>query len=256
MPTRKQEPELEPEQEQAAAAPKEGAKKTARGNTASSAASPSAAAAASATVTTTKETTAAAPAVYVAFLRGINVGGVIVKMDRLTKLFEELGFGSVTTILATGNVIFSSDNSSSGSSTPGEIQELLEGTLSERFGYTAYVQVYTLRAFAALVAAYALPRSDTHHAYFVFVADAEVFGQLREEITGGAVTVTGDLESVSFGSGDDPLVVYWNVKKGHSTSTAFAKLLTKAKYKAALTTRNLNTLKKMCALAAKSACKK
>lgn len=43
---------------------------------------------------------------YVAFLRGINVGGVIVKMDRLKKSFEALGFAEVKTLLASGNVLF------------------------------------------------------------------------------------------------------------------------------------------------------
>ncbi len=43
---------------------------------------------------------------YVAFLRGINVGGVTVKMDKLKKSFEALGFAEVKTLLASGNVLF------------------------------------------------------------------------------------------------------------------------------------------------------
>lgn len=43
---------------------------------------------------------------YVAFLRGVNVGGVIVKMDKLKKTFESLGFAEVKTLLASGNVLF------------------------------------------------------------------------------------------------------------------------------------------------------
>jgi uncharacterized protein (DUF1697 family) len=47
---------------------------------------------------------------YVAFLRGINVGGnVLIKMDALKKAFEDAGFTNVRTILASGNVIFESD---------------------------------------------------------------------------------------------------------------------------------------------------
>ncbi|MEA2568952.1 MAG: hypothetical protein QOI24_953 [Acidobacteriota bacterium] len=45
---------------------------------------------------------------YVAFLRAINVGGHVVKMDRLRGLFEELGLASVETFIASGNVIFES----------------------------------------------------------------------------------------------------------------------------------------------------
>ena len=43
---------------------------------------------------------------YVAFLRAINVGGHIVKMDELRKLFEALRFANVETFIASGNVIF------------------------------------------------------------------------------------------------------------------------------------------------------
>src|SRR5882724_3214175 len=43
---------------------------------------------------------------YVAFLRAINVGGHTVKMDYLRSLFEGVGFASVETFIASGNVIF------------------------------------------------------------------------------------------------------------------------------------------------------
>lgn len=43
---------------------------------------------------------------YIAFLRAINVGGRVVKMDVLKRLFEELRFAHVETFIASGNVIF------------------------------------------------------------------------------------------------------------------------------------------------------
>ena len=45
---------------------------------------------------------------YVAFLRAINVGGHVVKMDHLRSLFEAMGFSNVETFIASGNVIFDS----------------------------------------------------------------------------------------------------------------------------------------------------
>ena len=44
---------------------------------------------------------------YVALLRGINVGGHVVKMDRLRALFAEAGLSGVQTFIASGNVLFS-----------------------------------------------------------------------------------------------------------------------------------------------------
>ena len=43
---------------------------------------------------------------HVALLRAINVGGRTVKMDALRLLFEQMGFTSVETFIASGNVIF------------------------------------------------------------------------------------------------------------------------------------------------------
>jgi uncharacterized protein (DUF1697 family) len=48
--------------------------------------------------------------IFIALLRGINVGGhSIIKMTDLKKLFESLGFTNVITYIQTGNVIFSSN---------------------------------------------------------------------------------------------------------------------------------------------------
>jgi uncharacterized protein (DUF1697 family) len=43
---------------------------------------------------------------YVAFLRGINVGGHRVKMEHLRDLFTALRFSQVATFIASGNVIY------------------------------------------------------------------------------------------------------------------------------------------------------
>src|SRR5215831_13131357 len=45
---------------------------------------------------------------YVALLRGINVGGHTVTMERLRELFRELGYAGVRTYIQTGNVFFES----------------------------------------------------------------------------------------------------------------------------------------------------
>lgn len=46
---------------------------------------------------------------YVALLRAINVGGHVVKMGRLRTLFEALDLREVETFIASGNVVFRSD---------------------------------------------------------------------------------------------------------------------------------------------------
>ena len=45
-------------------------------------------------------------ATYVALLRGVNVGGNMLKMERLRKLCAELGHCDIQTYVQSGNVVF------------------------------------------------------------------------------------------------------------------------------------------------------
>lgn len=68
---------------------------------------------------------------YVAFLRGINVGGHHkVPMVLLSSEFEKLGFTNVKTLLNSGNVIFDSENIS-----PKALEELIARNLEKTFGF-------------------------------------------------------------------------------------------------------------------------
>ena len=67
---------------------------------------------------------------YFAFLRGINVGGHRVKMDRLRELTEALDFEHVETFIASGNVIFSSQ-----SADVEAMEERIAVRLEETLGY-------------------------------------------------------------------------------------------------------------------------
>src|SRR5690349_15822170 len=60
---------------------------------------------------------------YCAFLRGINLGqNRRVKMDVLAKIFEGMGFNSVKTVIASGNVVFEAKDQKS--KTKNEEQEI------------------------------------------------------------------------------------------------------------------------------------
>ncbi|GAB0174328.1 MAG: DUF1697 domain-containing protein [Candidatus Altimarinota bacterium] len=64
---------------------------------------------------------------YVAFLRGINVGGnKKVEMTRLKSCFEAMGFEEVSTYINSGNMIFESKN---------DDFSKIEKQLSETFGF-------------------------------------------------------------------------------------------------------------------------
>ena len=82
---------------------------------------------------------------YVAFLRAINVGSHVVKMDRLRALVESTGLAQVSTFIASGNVLFESKKS------PVQLETLLEGTLNTALGYEVTTMVRSADNVARIV---------------------------------------------------------------------------------------------------------
>jgi len=77
--------------------------------------------------------------VYIAFLRGINVGGHVVKMDRLRELFVELGFSNVRTYIQSGNVFFETSQTDRA-----QLAHTIEQHLSQALGYEVPVFLRTI----------------------------------------------------------------------------------------------------------------
>ncbi|CAN5277754.1 DUF1697 domain-containing protein [soil metagenome] len=166
---------------------------------------------------------------YVALLRGVNVGGVNMKMADLAEVVRGLGYERTKTVLASGNVLFETAQAAS------TVKERLEAALRSRFGYEAWVHVLTVAQVEKLIAAYPYERDPERHAYVVFVLKPEV----RDELL--AVQLDPAVEQATGGDG----VVYWTVPKGSTLDSALGKAQSGAKHKPWLTTRNLNTLEKL-----------
>lgn len=66
---------------------------------------------------------------YVAFLRGLNVGGHRVAMPTLKREFEALGLDEVATFIASGNVVFRTDAALA------EVETAIEERLRAALGY-------------------------------------------------------------------------------------------------------------------------
>jgi uncharacterized protein (DUF1697 family) len=77
---------------------------------------------------------------YIAFLKAINVGGHIVKMDYLKKLFEKMGFENVETFIASGNVVFETKLKS-----VDLIKKNIETELEKSLGYKVATFIRTIK---------------------------------------------------------------------------------------------------------------
>ncbi len=84
---------------------------------------------------------------YVALLRAINVGGHVVKMDRLRALFAEMGHTNVETFIASGNVIFDAITRKAAT-----LERSIEQHLHAALGYEVATFVRTPDELAAIVA--------------------------------------------------------------------------------------------------------
>jgi uncharacterized protein (DUF1697 family) len=85
---------------------------------------------------------------YVAFLRGINLGGRRIKNEELRRHFEEIGLEEVATFRASGNVIFSPPQREA----EGKLAQRIEAELGERLGYSVPVFLRTVEEVAAIAA--------------------------------------------------------------------------------------------------------
>jgi uncharacterized protein (DUF1697 family) len=168
---------------------------------------------------------------FAAFLRGVNVGGVNLKMAEVATALTDAGFTEVRTILASGNVLLKS------SSTVAAVRKKAEAALRERFGYDAWVLAYTIDTVRDIDDAYPFEREvDGYQSYVTFVTDAAVLDELAA-LAGQA----GSDEKISRGVG----VIYWQVPRGSTLDSTIGKTMGKPRYKSSTTTRNLRTLAKV-----------
>ncbi len=85
--------------------------------------------------------------IYVAMLRGINVGrGKVVKMERLRGSLESLSFGRVSTYVQSGNVVFESEQKSAA-----ELSKKIEAKILRDFGFAVPVILKTSKEMEQIV---------------------------------------------------------------------------------------------------------
>ncbi len=168
---------------------------------------------------------------YAAFLRGVNVGGVNMKMADVAATLTDAGFQDVKTVLASGNVVLDATG------TAVTVRTKAEAALRNAFGYDAWVLVYKLDEVRAVADGYPFePEVDGYHSYVTFVSDPDILDELTA-LTDDA----GPEEKIDRGDG----VLYWQVPKASTLDSTIGKTMGKKRYKSSTTTRNLRTLAKV-----------
>lgn len=112
-----------------------------------------------------------ADALYIALLRGINVGGrTSIPMAELRDLIASLGFSDARTLLQSGNLLFRA-----APRPPADLERLLEAKTAERFSAAPDYMVRSPMEWASVVAANAFPDAaerDPAKLIVMFLKDA------------------------------------------------------------------------------------
>ena len=165
--------------------------------------------------------------VFVALLRAVNVGGTgKLPMSNLRALCAGLGFESVATYIQSGNVVFQSTASARA------VQQQLEAALASHMGKAHAVFVRSGEELRAIEANQPFPDAAPNQVLVVFLEerpDARVLAAVKP--TGGEILVAGERE------------LYIHFPHGMGQSRL------KIPFTGTRTARNLNTVRKLVALA-------
>ena len=164
----------------------------------------------------------------IAFLRAINVGGHVVKMDHLRKLFTSFGFDNVETLIASGNVILDAQSASTA-----KVEDQIEAGLLGELGYEVVTMVRSPRELAAVVA------------HRPFSLETSVVGFLKQ-----APTAAATKEALAWEIDDEEIAfrgkeLYWR-HGGRMSESALGKIKVERTL-GPMTMRNLTTVAKIAA---------
>ena len=176
--------------------------------------------------------------IWVALLRGINVGGNnIINMRALAETFTRLGFESVKTYIASGNVLFHSSARDARA-----LEKKLEKAIQRAHGCAIKVVVRSREELAALVDD--LPRGwkkpDAKKRYYVIFLRHDIDSENVLE----RVDAKAGIEEIDYRPG----TLLWSATIADLGRSSVSKLMASPLYKD-ITIRNLNTTLKLRALA-------
>lgn len=171
--------------------------------------------------------------VYVALLRGINVGGNNkIDMKLLKQAFERVGMNSVVTYINSGNIIFSNATKSKAA-----ITSILEEAIHTSFGLMIKVLVLSLEDIQKVMDS--LPESWTNdkemRSEVMFLWD-----QANDESVLDLLVIRPEIDTVKYADG----AILWSLEKKNATKSGMAKLISSKIYQQ-MTIRNVNTTRKI-----------
>lgn len=182
-----------------------------------------------------KSTPLSVPA-WAAFLRGINVGGRVVKMSDLQKALATAGLRDIKTVGASGNVLFNSSLRD-----PAALARQIETALHKTLGLAISVIVRSVEALRALAAAHPFKDIKVTPDTRLYVTFLSAPTKPKSGLAIPYASPKKELRILQFTSGEIFSVV--DLAAGGGAIDAMA--LLEKEFGKNVTTRNWNTIKKL-----------
>jgi uncharacterized protein (DUF1697 family) len=168
---------------------------------------------------------------FCAFLRGVNVKGTNMKMADVSAVFEKAGVKNVSSVLASGNILFASEKNEDA------LKPILEEAMSEHFSYDAFLFVKSMDEIEKIVRDNPFEANPVFHFYgFVGIEGIEEVLMAEFEKSEKAPGEQAEIIGRNF---------YWKTPKGNTLGSEFGKILGRKNLKDSFTSRNMNTFGKV-----------
>ncbi len=171
--------------------------------------------------------------VYVALLRGVNVGGKNkIDMKLLKETFQRIGMEAVSTYINSGNVIFIDMKH-----TKEQIKDLLEDAILKDFQLDIKVLVRSMNDFEDMMKLLPEPWTNDENMKgdVLFLWD-----EINREAMPSELRIKPQVDTVIYAPG----AILWAVDKKNITKSGLMKLVGTSIYKK-MTVRNVNTTRKI-----------
>jgi len=166
-----------------------------------------------------------------AFLRGVNVNGRKIVMSEMCDVFRSAGMKEVSSILATGNIVFCSsmDNKT--------LRTILKDSISSHYSSEFELFLKDNDDIRSILNGNPFEFSKDLHVY-VFIADDGMEKELERLFND--IDPTPQEEGVNANG-----TFYWRVTKGNTLTSGFSKILGRKEMRDKFTSRNINTIEKV-----------
>lgn len=170
---------------------------------------------------------------YAAFMRALNVGGRIVKMDELKKIYAKVGFAGAESFIASGNIVFESVAKSRAA-----METKITAGLRKALGYEVATFVRDFDELAVIGRAMPFEGVEDAPLYYVGFMHVAPSAASRRKLLG----LSSEVNQLAFTGRE----LWWYSETPQSESVLSTNALERA-LGAPITFRNLRTVRKMVA---------